>query len=191
QTRRGAHELLEGNAGEARRLLQQAVALFTRLGIKREEAWAREELGEACFLLGEWDLALHHYEIAEQLFTEVGETLGLKLLAHHRGHIARAEGRFAAAEQLYAESLQYFYGEKHDRMIARNVAGLGLVAEGNGQPSRAAVLLNSALSLFARLPVFLPPQEMALYEEAAERLSGHQGRSAAPQSVDALVALAL
>jgi predicted ATPase len=191
QARKGAYELLRGHTHEAYRLLCDAVDVFEGLGIKREEAWAREELGEACFLLGEGEAASQQYDRAEVLFTAVGETLGLMLLAHHRGHVARAAGRLAEAEMLYSRSLRYFYEEKHERMIARCVAGLGLTAEASGNWQRAAVLLSSALALFERLPAFLPQQEMAQYQSAAHLARSRSEKVKAPLPVDALVSLAL
>lgn len=191
--RTAVYELVRGRTVNAHQMLSQAVDGFNRLGIKREEAWAREELGEAGFLLGDWEAALEQFDRAEVLFTAVGETLGLMLLAHHRGHVACAAGQFAAAEAQYAHSLRYFHAEHHERMIARCAAGLGLVAEATGSWQRAAVLLDSALALLDSLPSFLPPQEIARYRAAAERANSHAPERlvSLPTDADALAAFAL
>ena len=189
--RKGAYELLHGRAAEAQEMLAAAVDIFQRLGVKREEAWAREELGEACFVLGEWEKALAQYDRAEVLFTAVGETLGLMLLVHHRGHVACAAGQLGAAEALYAESLRYFHDTGQERTMVRCVAGLGLVAEAQGEPQRAALLLSSALAHFAALPSFLPPQEMERYRSAAALAGAHAGHAPPPLAMEEMVALAL
>jgi predicted ATPase/transcriptional regulator with XRE-family HTH domain len=189
--RKGAYELLHGRAAEAQEMLAAAVDIFQRLGVKREEAWAREELGEACFVLGQWEAALAQYDRAEVLFTAVGETLGLMLLVHHRGHVACAAGQLAAAEALYSASLRYFHEMGHERTMVRCVAGLGLVAEAREDWPRTAVLLSSALAHFAALPSFLPPQEMDRYRRAAGLAVARASPAQPPLALEALVALAL
>jgi hypothetical protein len=141
--------------------------------------------------LGQWEAALAQYDRAEVLFTAVGETLGLMLLVHHRGHVACAAGQLAAAEALYATSLRYFHEMGHERTVVRCVAGLGLVAEAREDWPRTAVLLSSALAHFAALPSFLPPQEMDGYRRAAESAVARAGPAQPPLALEALVALAL
>ena len=167
--RKGTHEMISGHFAESVTMLTEAAARFAQNGFKREQAWALEELGEAAYLLGDMESASTHLATAEALFTELGEELGLMLVAHHEGHLARAGGRPEQAELHYARSLRYFHTRQHRKMIARCIAGLGCVALETERPQRALTLLTAATAMLAELPRFLPAVELAAYVDFADQ----------------------
>ncbi len=161
--RHGTLEMLDGQTMSATSMLCEAANLFQTMGFKREEAWAREELAEAHCLLDEIEAAEAQVGAAHTLFSQLGEQLGLMLLEHLGGQIARRRGLLSTAEAHYGRALHYFAGTNHRKMIARCLAGLSCVAVARADLPRAALVFGAAYRLFDQLPTYLPPEETAEY----------------------------
>jgi predicted ATPase len=176
--REGAQKTLAGRFADAAEMLSSAASRFNALGFKREEAWAWEELGEAQLLQLDVVGARASFECAEELFTVLGETLGLMMLEHHFGGLACATGRPAVAQEHFARGLAYFHLHGHRKMVARCVAGLADSALQLGQLSRAAELAAAASKVLDAAPRIVPEAEIAALRAVSDRLRGRMGDEA-------------
>ena len=127
---RGVLARADGDSGESRRHLEDAVDLFGRSGAPFEAAQARLELARVLIELGRDDLALREARSAEAALASVGAGLA-----------ARRAG--ALLRQLGASPTRSGRGEPTFGLSARELEVLALVAQGHSNQRIAEMLVLS------------------------------------------------
>jgi DNA-binding CsgD family transcriptional regulator/predicted negative regulator of RcsB-dependent stress response len=127
---RGVLARADGDSGESRRHLEDAVDLFGRSGAPFEAAQARLELARVLIELGRDDLALREARSAEAALASVGA-----------GLTARRAG--ALLRELGASPTRSRRGEPTFGLSARELEVLALVAQGHSNQRIAEMLVLS------------------------------------------------
>jgi non-specific serine/threonine protein kinase len=139
---------LRGHFAEARRWLEQALALDTDDGpVARPRATALLGLADICFYQGDYATGKAYGHDALARFQSLGDTAGIATAHDRLGHLARASGDLAGATAHGEEALGRFRALGDHRRVAVALTGLGLAAYYDGANARAKVLHEEALAL--------------------------------------------
>src|SRR5690606_17725962 len=101
----GEDAFVHGDYAQSAEHYERRLRLFQRLGDRRNAAWAHCGVGEARWYLRDRVSAQRHYEQSYQLFTVLDTRLGIGMVAHHLGQVARDNADDARAEALLLQSL--------------------------------------------------------------------------------------
>jgi tetratricopeptide (TPR) repeat protein len=131
-------------------LFERAIELFRRLGDERGEA-------EALFWLGTFHqvvradhtTALPSLTRAQELATRADDRLTLSYVLRHLGFVEQAEGRVAAARDLFVESTRLRREIGFHAGVAANLVGLAYISVELGEPAKSRELLDEAADLAA------------------------------------------
>jgi len=124
-------------------------------------------------------------EQSRALFRETGDASGVAWALYNLGLVACYQGRYAVARESLQESLILRWRQGHPPEIARCLAALAGVAQGLGQPARAARLRGAAETGLAPLRTPWPPADavrIAAIEQAARAELGEPAFSSAYQA---------
>jgi len=168
-------ENLAGDSGSARRLLDEAAVVTTRL----DEFPARVSLLQARALHGFFEGALDAVKAAAsdgvRLSREVGDLYSLEMMLLNAGGASLIAGDPEQAKGFYTEALTI--AQRIDDRVAQYALldGLGCVAAGSGQARLAAQLLGAAETVRTQagaslIPILAPLIAMA--EESATAALG-------------------
>ncbi len=145
--------------------------LSRQLGENRRIGWSL--YGLAWSVLKEPNKAYSQLEQALRHFRDGGDTWGMARVhlalskfapGHKLDHLLQASG-------LLQERLRKERGaEKHLRLIALDLAALGVASEALGEPLRAATLLGAALAILSKMGLRMPPADWAEYGPALDRI---------------------
>lgn len=131
-------------------LFERAAELYRGLGDERGEA-------EALFWVGTFHqvvredhaTALPSFERSRELATRVGDRLTLSYVLRHLGFVEQAEGRVAAARDLFLESTALRRSVGFHAGVAANLVGLAYLSAELGEPDVARQHLDEAADLAA------------------------------------------
>jgi tetratricopeptide (TPR) repeat protein len=138
----------QGQYEEARRLYQQALTSFERLGDQAGQARALGQLGMIAQSQGQYEEARRLYQQALTSFERLGDQAGQARTLHGLGMIAQSQGQYEEARRLYQEALTSFerLGDQAGR--AGTLHQLGMIAQDQEEARR---LYQQALTSFERL----------------------------------------
>jgi predicted ATPase len=140
-----------GRRHEARRLLQEACAMFAGVGDGTGKAWCINHLGDVAAALGDCHEARERYEEAGHLFEQMDDRWGLARTACDLGHLACDEGDFHSARACFTRAVTTFDELGHGRGVASALEGEARLAADEGHPARAFTLAGAAAALRRRL----------------------------------------
>jgi predicted ATPase/DNA-binding SARP family transcriptional activator len=129
-----------GQAEKGVELLQKSVAILRDLGARREMAYA------LCYL---WDEP--SCQEALTIFQEIGDRRGIALSLRELAGVARGQGDYGAARQLFRESLAMFRELGNQKEVATSLHALGYVAFILGEYEVAKELYQESLVLYREI----------------------------------------
>jgi predicted ATPase/DNA-binding SARP family transcriptional activator len=150
---RGASTLAsrQGDAAAAERYAIEAVELSRAIGDEAGLAQGLMAVGNALADHGDYHRAGEQYEAAATILRKGGPSRDLAVLLLNQGSLALNLGELAVAEQAASDSLALARDGSDDAGISVNLTTLGMVALQRGDPERARVLLDEALTRAAGL----------------------------------------
>jgi predicted ATPase/DNA-binding response OmpR family regulator/Tfp pilus assembly protein PilF len=137
----------QGNHGEARVLLGNALSIRQQLGARSEIADTRMNLASTAQDLGEYDLAQEHLEAALQVYRELGNAPAIADALNNLGLLRDVCGEYQHAQPLLEEALVLYEAQQDTRSIAQVLGNLGQVARNLGDLDQAVTLLQASLHL--------------------------------------------
>jgi predicted ATPase/DNA-binding SARP family transcriptional activator len=116
-------------------------------------AWAHDALGHGCFVLGEYEVASHHYQSAVSIFEQIGHERGFALGLGGLGLVAWAQGEegLAQAQRLIERSLALFRKIGYRLHIASRLGLLALILNAQQEYAAAQSLAQEGLVIAAEL----------------------------------------
>ena len=140
-----------GRLDQARPLYQQSLDLHTRLGARRESAFARTYLGDLCWMTGEYELAYHLLSESVEICTGSGDGYLLARTLNSLGIVASIRGDYDSAEELYRNSLtiQREIGDHIGQSLVLN--NLGGIAFLRRNYERAKYLYEESLTIQTKI----------------------------------------
>jgi non-specific serine/threonine protein kinase len=117
---------------------------------------------------GSLDEARAFLEEAVSLQREIGDQYYLANFLNNLGNVARAQGDYPYASQLYRESLERNRELGDGWQIAYVLEDIGGLAAKAGQPERALLLIGAAETLRQRMHASLAPHERARLDQFLE-----------------------
>ncbi len=124
----GTTSYREGNLPLARDYVEQALALYRRLGDESSAASARNNLGLIHKNLCEWDVAIGYFRAALTTYERLGRFADTATPLMNLGIVHQKMGDWTAAEQRYREAEHVFARIGDENRLARVAIGLGNVA---------------------------------------------------------------
>jgi DNA-binding CsgD family transcriptional regulator len=166
--------------GPAATRLEEALALFRRLGDKFGIAMALSQLGDTFNGQGDLDRAEALEEEGLALQREMGDAWNTANTLNLLGGIAHQRGDLTHAAALYRESLGLWWGLDDRWCIAHGLAGLATIAGEGGQPRRAARLIGAADAVVqaVRASLTFIPTRQARYDRMVGAVRTHLGDEA-------------
>ncbi len=140
---------VEGDLDAARRELQGALDLRTRLRDRRGRGLALSGLGLIETAAGEYDAAERHLAEARDIFRRAGDRWGIASTLWRTADLAIARDELDDAEAALEEAHAVVRVTQRERWIANTLAGLAEVAVLRGDVERAAALLADARGRYA------------------------------------------
>jgi non-specific serine/threonine protein kinase len=133
---------------EARRLYEEAVAVFQAAGAPEEEIWARFRLGQ--HILARENPA-EGRRVLEALLAQHPHSPHRGVALSALGNLALRRGNLEQARVYLEQALALYRETKNPESIANTLASLGGVCVREGQYARAQTLLGEALRIDARI----------------------------------------
>src|SRR5580765_2629183 len=147
---RGAYiSFVDGDLEAARRQLQSALELRTRLRDRRGRGLALSGLGLIETAAGELDAAEQYLAEARDIFRRAGDRWGIASTLWRTADLAIARDELDDAEAALEEAHAVLRVTQRERWIANTLTGLAEVAVLRGDVERAAVLLAEARDRYA------------------------------------------
>ena len=147
---RGAYlAFVEGDLDAARRQLQGALELRTRLRDRRGRGLALSGLGLIETAAGDLDAAEHHIAEARDIFRRSGDRWGIASTLWRTADLAIERDELDDAEAALEEAHAVLRETQRERWIANTLTGLAEVAVLRGDVERAEVLLADARDRYA------------------------------------------
>ena len=142
---------IEGDLAEARKLLEEAIAVCEEIGDGWGRAYSLTYLGLVVVCLGEAVAAAAAAEKSVALFREEGDVWGIALALSNLGRVRYEAGELVAAGEALEESLAIFreIGDMWGR--GRALHNLGEVARLLGEYEKARILNEECLDLYRTL----------------------------------------
>ena len=140
---------VEGDLEAARRQLQGALELRTRLRDRRGRGLALSGLGLIETTAGDHDAAERYLAEARDIFRRAGDRWGIASTLWRTADLAIARGELDDAEAALHEAHAVLRETQRERWIANTLTGLAEVAVLRGDVERAAVLLADARDRYA------------------------------------------
>lgn len=168
----GALAELQGDAAEAERLLDQAIAAARSIDAPRELATALFFRGLVAFDAGDAEQTVALGEESLRRFRELGDNWGTALALAELGMVALRRDQFEEATRLLEESRRTFAEYQIPWGLALATANLGVVALERRAFARAEALLAEGLALFRTVG---DQWGIAMYLDVMARSAREQG----------------
>jgi predicted ATPase/Tfp pilus assembly protein PilF len=144
-------DIRQGRFNEARRRLNESLAVFRAKGDEMNAASILMNLGLAYFREGRLEEARPYYEAAVEADRRQGEPRSLAFTLNNLGNLHAHEKRYAEARRCHEESLT-LKRQVNDRAgIVSSLSNLGIVALHEGRLEEASTLQREALALRIQL----------------------------------------
>ena len=134
-----------GRYSEARRLLEESLAIARELGDERRIAAVLQPLGYACMGEGDMACAQRHFGEGIEVARSVGNPRQLASALTYQAQLLRQRGQLDEAEQLYLEVVDCACTLGDQESVAIGQLSLAIVAIETRAPDRARLLLDQAL----------------------------------------------
>lgn len=134
-----------GRFDDARRAVEEALALADGLAYAWGSAVAWSNLGELAYAQRDWSAAMAHWLRARPAMQQLGHTFQDIQHLHYQGLALRRQGQPAAATASQHESLRMALAHQLHGQAADILCALAALALDAGLPRRAAVLLQVAV----------------------------------------------
>ena len=134
-----------GRFSDARRAVDEALALATGLQYAWGQAVSWSNLGELAYAERDWSAAMAHWLRARPAMQQLGHKFQDISQLHYQGLALRRQGQPAAALASQHESLRMALAHQLGGLAADILCALAALAQDAGQPRRAAVLLQVAM----------------------------------------------
>ncbi|MDD4857409.1 MAG: sigma 54-interacting transcriptional regulator, partial [Candidatus Krumholzibacteria bacterium] len=140
--------LFEGDYEVARTALSGTLRLAERSGYKREAALSSEFLGEACYHLAKYELALRYLSRAEKLALQLAPSGDIAVEVYRRlGDVYIAMGRLNDAEAALAKALPVAQHLQDRYELGSILRALGLLASRRGDLDLARSYFKEAIAV--------------------------------------------
>ena len=149
--RRGWFSYRLGRFEEAQRDLKESLALFRRLDVPGERAFALYNLGILSYQFGRYIEAQAHLEESLIIRRELNDLFGVARSLSILGIVARDQGQFEEAEQILEESLTVHRQVEEYRGISRCLNLLALLRRDMGDDEKAQTMLEESLAISREL----------------------------------------
>jgi len=136
-----------GRSDEARLHLENAVRLSDETGQARSKAYALASLAEVLTKSGNAEAAKEHCFSAIEVFSDLGDRLGLSAAYANLGMAERTGGNLQGGEDYYRESLAALEGMEVPRSLALRKMEYALLLEEKGERARASEELRASHEL--------------------------------------------
>lgn len=137
-----------GKNDEARVHLENAVRLADETGQPRSRAYALTSLAEVMIKAGQGEQAKEHCFSALEVFTEIGDRLGISAAYANLGMAERALGDLRSSEEYYRESLTSLDGLSMPRSLGLRKMEFAVLMAQKGDTETAKDLLEESKKLF-------------------------------------------
>jgi non-specific serine/threonine protein kinase len=137
----------QGDYEDARRLFEEALAIYRERGDLREVAATLGYLAGVHWRRGDCALARQLNQEALELCRGLGDQDGVARTQHSLALIAVSEGRYAEAQDLLSQSLKVRTSQGDRRAVAELVGDLGIIAMEEGRYEAARPLLEQSLTM--------------------------------------------
>lgn len=144
---RGAIDIWQGRAAQARAWIEESVAILRPLDARPELAWAVGVLGWAAYCLRDWEIANRLLVEASALHEETGQYDYQGFMLNLLGEIAASRGDYEASEHWQQQALTLGRRIGDQRTIADALSALGELAQWRGQYTKARQLYEESLSV--------------------------------------------
>jgi tetratricopeptide (TPR) repeat protein len=129
---------------------QEGIALLRQADQPSQLAWALFQAGALCSHTGDDARALVYFDESLELYRTLDEQLQIAMVQIHRGSAAVTIAQYASAAETLEESLPIFRAVGNEGSLAVALNLLGRAVLGQGDPQRAILLFNDALSISQR-----------------------------------------
>jgi predicted ATPase/DNA-binding XRE family transcriptional regulator len=137
----------EGSYAAARKLFEEGLALWQKLGDKLGIGKALNQLGTAAYLEGHYDLARELLVESLVLRRDLGDKLGTASSLNNLGNVAHIQGDYTTARTLYEESTTLYRELGDTWAMASTLNSLGVVLFDQGDYVAALPLFQESLVL--------------------------------------------
>ena len=141
----------QGNYGLSRRIYEQCLEIYKRLGDDLRVANLLNNLGVVTGELGDDRAALAYFEESLQIKRDLGNKLGVANTLMNIGTIIKDQGDYATARRYLEESLHSFRELGDRRSVANDEMNLGNLSYMEGDIGAARLLYEDALAIFIEL----------------------------------------
>ncbi len=135
---------------EAIEAYAEALVIYRKLKVPRQEARALNNMGIVFAALGEFEEALTHYKRALKIDTELGDRVGIGLKLGNIGQAYLEVGSLGKAEQYLTKALMMARETKDPVSGTDATITLGQVMLRRGEPARARQLFERGLELASK-----------------------------------------
>jgi len=161
-----------GLYGEARRHLEESVAVAREIADEQVLAWALQPLGMACVGVGDMASGRAYLEEALVRARAHADPRNVAAAVNMRAQLHRIEGDLDEAESLYQHVLDLAREMEDRASVAVSLLNLAMVAVDRGDAGRARAQLREALEIAASIRA--KPLEQSMLEVCAG-LAAQQG----------------
>jgi len=149
--RRGWFSYRLGRLEEAQHDIEESLALFRRVDVPGERAFALYNLGILTYQLGRYDEAQAYLEESLAIWRELDDLFSVARSLSILGIVARDQGQFEDAERLLEESLAAHRQVQEFRGISRCLNLLALLRRDKGDDESAQAMLEESLTICREL----------------------------------------
>jgi eukaryotic-like serine/threonine-protein kinase len=135
----------EGNLAEAKKLDEQALAIFHETGNRRREGLVLTHLANVAWQLGDLEAAQKGYSAAFANYQEVGDKLNVAAAKDNLGNVLYLKGDLVASQRFLQEALEGFREVGSKTSVANALENLASTAISRGDLRAARKMLEEAL----------------------------------------------
>lgn len=147
----GSKQLRLGNYETAKKMFEQAIALFAQVGATEDEANCRLQLGNVYLGLEERSNAIRSFEQALSLFQSLNYQFGVATVYQHFGNLYQTQHDYEYAIRYYQQALAIFENLKDIPGVATSLHGLGDTFRLAHQIDQAQNYYQQALAQYRQL----------------------------------------
>ncbi len=165
----------QGDVALTRSTCERSLAIFREFGTQWAIGFGLNNLAQAAFLEGDLTQAFAFSEESLSLFRSLHADASLAEVLLTTGHILRAQGLFAEAQQAWTEALQLAWTQGPRLMVIGAAEGLACVEAEQGQMTLAVSLLGAASALRTQMGTPVRPADQPVLEQVRVRLREELG----------------